>query len=196
MFFWGWRGGVPAEVCRQTVELRELCLSTEISRVQQKLCPLECMVSYRDWIWAFCLLLIHALLSLSVRAAFHLLHFPPDLSTFPNSSDPVLFSLLLSPPRPSYPLLSPPVLLCSCSCFCPHLNSVLCLLVISCVLPDPPCYFLLVSPWPPPFSIVCPNPSFSIVCVYIRFESEPLIDTVYFLQFYSCKIHVISFYEQ
>lgn len=109
--------------------LRELCLSTEISQAHQKLCPLECMVSCKDWIWALCLLLIHPLLSLSVRAAFYLLQLPPDLSTFLNSNDPVSFAE--PPPLPA--LLAP----------FPRLPSSSALTVFLVFLSSPELYFLL-----------------------------------------------------
>lgn len=52
------------------------------------------MASYRDWIG--CGRGRAGLLFLSVQAAFHLLHFPPDLSTLLNSADPLFSSSFLS----------------------------------------------------------------------------------------------------
>lgn len=119
------------------------------------------MVSYKDWIWALCLLLIHPLLSLSVRAAFHLLQRPPDLSTFLNSNDLVSFAEPHPPPCPAYPFLASHLPLHSLCflCFCPLLNSIFFspLLVISSVLPDLP---LPLSCLPLPSLVLCSRPMF------------------------------------
>lgn len=151
---------------------RELYLSTEISQAHQKLCPLECMVSCKDWIWALCLLLIHPLLSLSVRAAFHLLQLPPDLSTFLNSNDPVSFAEPPPPPCPARPLSSPPIFLCPHCVSCVSVlswtlfSSLRCLLFplfslispVTSLLSSPalPCSLLStnVCPWSSSLSIV------------------------------------------
>lgn len=126
---------VFVEVCRQTEELRELSLSTEISQAHQKLWPLECMVSYKDWIWAFFLLLIHPLLSLSVRAAFHLLQLLPDLSTFFNSNGSVFHLPCFAEPSPVPVPLTP----------FPHLLSSSTLAAFIVCLSSPELYFLLFT---------------------------------------------------
>lgn len=135
---------LPVEVCRQTAERRELCLSTEIRRSAAE------ALSTR--VYGLSLRLdrlrgglgrgmMAGLLFLSVLAAFHLLHFPPDLSTLLNCADPVFSSFLLSshsqPPPPfscpSYPssLPSPPIVFLR-----PPLISIF----------RPACYFLFFFP--------------------------------------------------
>lgn len=113
------------------------------------------MASYRDCIG--CGRGRAGLLFLSVQAAFHLLHFPPDLSTLLNSADPLFsssflsfsfFSLSPSSPFscPSYPspLPSPPLVF-----LCPPLISIsLPARYFLLFLPGLLRHFLLVSPCP------------------------------------------------
>lgn len=142
------------EGCRQTVGLateKRLSVSTAISacvpgalstRVYGLMQRLDLSIPL-----AFSFLLIHRLLSLSVRAAFHLLRLPPDLSPFLDSNDPPFylpcFTELSPSPRPSYPLPSPANIL--------HTRRVSCVSVLSWTLFSS-IHCLLF----PPFSLISP----------------------------------------
>lgn len=122
------------------------------------------MASYRDWIG--CGRGRAGLLFLSVQAAFHLLHFPPDLSTLLNSADPLFSSFFLSLSSPSHP--PPPFLP-----FLPLSPSLeplvfVCPPLISISLPA--CYFLLFLPGLlRHFLLVSPCPSFVPSVVLLPF---------------------------